>query len=268
MSLTRRIAAVVLVLVFSGALAADFLARTPYEAQDRNQLSAAPSWRYPLGTDELGRDRLSRLLHGARVSLLLAPAAALLSLAISAFMGILAGYWGGWLERLMLAGTDLVLSLPWLFLMLTVRATLPLNVSPALSVIITFALLGTLGWGPAARVVHAGVRSFERSEFVLQARAGGGSSWKVMSVHILPNLKPILFAQFWILVPAFLLSEANLGLLGLGVAEPLPSLGSLLREMENLNALAASPWLLAPATLLLIVVSCFHLVIPQQEALV
>ncbi|MFN7996114.1 MAG: ABC transporter permease [Bryobacteraceae bacterium] len=263
----RRFAAVLLVVAFLGALGADFLARTPYEAQQRNELSAGPSWRFPLGTDELGRDRFSRLLHGTRVSLLLAPSAALVSLAISAFIGILAAVSGGWLERLILAATDLVLSLPWLFLMLTVRATLPLNVSPSVSVIITFALLGTLGWGPAARVVHAAVRSLQRSDFVLQARAGGCSPRQLMLAHILPNLKPVLFAQFWILVPAFLLSEANLGLLGLGVAEPLPSLGSLLREMENLPALASSPWLLAPASLLLIIVSCLHIVISKQESL-
>jgi ABC-type dipeptide/oligopeptide/nickel transport system permease subunit len=215
----------------------------------------------------LGRDRFSRLVHGSRVSLLLAPAAALLSLSIATLVGLAAGQWGGWRERTILAGNDLVLSLPWLFLLLTIRALLPLNVPPWLSVGITFALLGMLGWAAAARVIHAGVRSLRNSDFALQARACGCSPRRLLLAHILPNLRPVLLAQFWILVPAFLLSEANLGLLGLGVAEPLPSLGSLLREMENLPALASSPWLLAPAALLLLVVSCIQVVFSKREDL-
>ncbi len=267
MKRTRPAAVFFLALIFAAGLGAGFLARTPYQAQDRDRLSAAPSWQYPLGTDELGRDRLSRLLHGTRVSLLLAPAAALVSLSIAGLLGVLAGYWGGWREHAILSGTDLVLSLPWLFLMLTVRAVLPLNTSPWLSVTVTFALLGMLGWAPAARVIHAGVRSIRNSDFVLQARASGCPPRRLLATHVLPNLKPVLFAQFWILVPAFLLAEANLGLLGLGVAEPLPSLGNLLREMENLSALRTSPWVLAPAGLLLAIVSCFHIVLSKGEGL-
>jgi len=264
MSGIRRAAGLVLLVLFGGALAADFVARTPYRVQDRDHLNVAPCARFLLGTDELGRDRFSRLVYGSRVSLLLAPAAALLSLCISALVGVLAGHWGGWRERTILAGTDLVLSLPWLFLVLTIRALLPLNVSPWLSVAITFALLGMLGWASAARVIHAGVRSLRSADFVLQARACGCPPRRLMLAHILPNLKPVLFAQFWILVPAFLLSEANLGLLGLGVAEPLPSLGSLLREMENLHLLASSPWILAPVALLLVVVSCFQIMVSKE----
>jgi ABC-type dipeptide/oligopeptide/nickel transport system permease subunit len=265
MKALRRVCALLLMLILAAGLGAGFLARSPYAAQDRDHLSAAPSCHFPLGTDELGRDRFSRLLYGCRVSLLLAPAAALLSLSISALAGILAGHWGGWRERVILSATDLVLSLPWLFLMLTIRALLPLNMSPWLSVVVTFALLGMLGWAAAARVIHAGVRSLRNSDFVLQARACGCPPGRLMLAHIVPNLKPVLLAQFWILIPAFLLSEANLGLLGLGVAEPLPSLGALLREMEDLSALRSSPWLLAPAGLLLVIVSSLHVVLSKGE---
>jgi ABC-type dipeptide/oligopeptide/nickel transport system permease subunit len=149
--------------------------------------------------------------------------------------------------------------------MLTLRAVLPLNLSPWLSVVVTFALLAVLGWAASARVIHARVRALRCADFVLQARASGCTPKRVMVAHMLPNLRPVVFAQFWILVPAFLLSEANLGLLGLGVAEPLPSLGNLLRELENLSALRTQPWLLAPAFLLLVVVSCFQAVLSNQE---
>jgi ABC-type dipeptide/oligopeptide/nickel transport system permease subunit len=260
-----RLARWLLALIFAAALAADLLAPRPYDAQFRDSPDARPSRHFLLGTDELGRDRFSRLLYGTRLSLLLAPAAAALATALSALVGLAAAASGRWGERGVLAVTDLVLSLPWLFLLLAVRALLPLNLAPLASVIITFALLGLLGWAPAARVLHAGIRALHQSDFVLHARASGSRPCRLMAVHILPNLVPLLRAQFWILVPAFLLTEANLGLLGLGVSEPLPSWGNLLRELENVAAVPSHPWLLVPVLLLILVVGCLHLAFPSGE---
>jgi ABC-type dipeptide/oligopeptide/nickel transport system permease subunit len=164
-----------------------------------------------------------------------------------------------------MSATDLFLSLPWLFLLITVRALLPLNVAPFTSVFITFSLLGCLGWAGAARVVCADVRRLCDSDFVLQARASGNAGFRLLWRHLLPNLKPILFAQFWISIPAFILSEANLSVLGLGVAEPLPSWGSLLRELESLSVISAQPWQFAPLVLLIASVTCFHLAMQREE---
>ena len=86
-----------------------------------------------------------------------------------------------------------------------------------------------------------------------------------MLFHLLPNLKAVLFTQFLVAIPVFILSEANLGLLGLGVAEPMPSWGSLMRDLENFSQLRTNPWLLAPAVLLALVVTCFQLVIPRED---
>ncbi|HXA07137.1 MAG TPA: ABC transporter permease [Bryobacteraceae bacterium] len=255
----------ILILVFAASLMAGLLAPAPYGQQFRDSTNAGPSRRFPLGTDELGRDRLSRLLYGSRVSLLLAPAAALLSTFIAALIGGLAGYLGGWWERLIMRFIDLSLSLPWLFLLLTVRALLPLNVSPVASVSITFALLGLLGWAGPARVVRSGVRSLTSSGFVLQAKACGCRGSRLLVMQVLPNLKPILQAQFWISVPVFILAEANLGLLGLGVSEPLPSWGNLLRGLENYGAVRSNPWTLAPVLLLVIVMGSLHLVFPGED---
>jgi len=259
MKWVRRAALVVLVAVFGISLFVDVIAPQPYARQNREVAGEPPSADYPLGTDDLGRDRLSRLLYGARISLLLALAAAALSVSIAAGIGITAGAAGGRVERWLMQATDLFLSLPWLFLLLAVRALLPLNVSPHTSVAITFALLGCLGWAASARVMRAGVRALSDSAFALQARACGCSRTRLFLVHMLPNLRPVLLAQFWISLPVFVLAEANLGMLGLGVAEPLPSWGTLLRELENLPAVTDSPWLLAPAALLVLVVSCLQL---------
>jgi ABC-type dipeptide/oligopeptide/nickel transport system permease subunit len=265
MKIVRKVAVAILVTVFTAALLAGFLAPAPYAQQFREAPDARPSWHHPLGTDELGRDSLSRLLYGTRVSMLLAPAAALLATVIAAVLGGVAGYLGGWWERIALGMADLSLSLPWLFLLITVRAFLPLNVSPVVSVAITFALLGLLGWSAAGRVVCAGAKALRNAEFVLQAQALGCSRWRLLFLQVLPNLKPVLFAQFWISIPLFVLTEANLGILGLGVAEPLPSWGSLLRGLEDWTAVQANPVRLVPLLLLVIVVSCFQIVLPRED---
>ena len=261
----QTIALVLLALVALASLAAGLIAPSSYAEQFRDSISAPPSARFLLGTDDLGRDRFARLLYGTRVSLLLAPAAALLSTLLAALIGGLAGYLGGRWERYVTAGIDLFLSLPWLFLLLAARALLPLNTSPITSVAITFLLLGCLGWATPARIIRAGTRTLVNADFLTQARASGISGVRLFWRHLLPNLRPILLAQFWISVPMFILSEANLGLLGLGVSEPLPSWGSMLRELENYTAVLQNPWMLAPVVLLVVVVACLQVVLRTEE---
>lgn len=256
----QRLALIVLVFVALASLLGSFIAPS-YSAQFREAIGAPPSRQFPLGTDELGRDRLARLLYGTRVSLLLAPAAALLATLIAALIGGAAGYLGGRWERLITSGIDLFLSLPWLFLLLAVRALLPLNTSPLTSVAITFLLLGCLGWASPARIIRAGTRSLAGSDFLLQARACGIAPCRLVWRHLLPNLRALLFAQFLLSVPVFILSEANLGLLGLGISEPLPSWGSLLKELESYAQVFQNPWMLAPALLLIAVVSCLEILL-------
>lgn len=265
MKLARMLAIGFLVVVSLTCLLANFLTTASYAHQFREAPNAAPSPQHLLGTDDLGRDRFSRLLYGTRVSLLLAPAAALLTSLLAALVGGVAGFAGGRVERYVMAATDLFLSLPWLFLLITVRAVLPLNVSPVTSVMITFALLGCLGWAGAARVVCADVRTLAQSDFILLARASGSFGLRLLWRHLAPNLKPVLHAQFWISVPVFILAEANLGILGLGVAEPLPSWGGLLRELESFSTVSGQPWQFVPLILLVMVVSSFHLVMTQEE---
>ncbi len=265
MSFWRRLACAVLLLVIAVSLAANWLAPAGYAKQYREVAGAPPSHEHWLGTDEIGRDRFARVLYGTRISLLLAPAAALLSTLLAALVGGLAGYLGGAWARTAMAVTDLFLSLPWLFLLITVRAMLPLNASPIVSVLVTFLMLGLLGWTTAARVLCATAGALRNSDFVRQARASGIRGARLFWIHVLPNLKPVLYAQFWISIPAFILSEANLGILGLGVAEPLPSWGSLLKELEGLVSVGEEPWKFVPLILLVVVVTSFQLVLSKQD---
>ena len=135
MSFWRGVACAVLLLVVGVSLAANWLAPAGYAKQYREAAGSPPSHQHWLGTDEIGRDRFARVLYGTRISLLLAPGAALLSTLMAALVGGLAGYLGGKWARTAMAITDLFLSLPWLFLLITIRALLPLNVSPMVSVL-------------------------------------------------------------------------------------------------------------------------------------
>jgi len=265
MNLWRKLACVVLAVVMCVAIAANWLAPAGYAKQYREATDAAPSQTHWLGTDEIGRDRFARVLYGTRISLLLAPAAALLSTLMAALIGGLAGYLGGIWARIAMAVTDLFLSLPWLFLLITARALMPLNISPLFSVMVTFLLLGLLGWTTAARVLCTTAGAIRSADFVRQARALGISGKRLFWIQVMPNLKPVLYAQFWISIPVFILSEANLGILGLGVAEPLPSWGSLLKELEGLVSVGEEPWKFVPLVLLVLVVMSFQLLLSARE---
>ncbi|HEY6971777.1 MAG TPA: ABC transporter permease [Candidatus Angelobacter sp.] len=261
-----RILAIVLLLVAAlAALGANYIAPAGYEHQFRESPDAPPSAQHWLGTDDLGRDRLARVLYGMRVSLLLAPLAAALATVLAALIGGIAGYWGGWVERCLMLVADVFLCVPWIFVLITVRAVLPLNISPETSVVVTFTLLGLLGWAASARVICAGARDMMKSEFVWMARATGFSGLKLIRLHMLPNLRGTLLAQFWISLPVFIIAEANLGVLGLGVSEPLPSLGTLLRELQHVVTLRPEPWQFVPLIVLIVVVSSFQTLINKQE---
>jgi peptide/nickel transport system permease protein len=257
---TSTLGAIVLI-----ALAASWISPYSYEHQFRNVPNAAPSAAHLLGTDTLGRDLFSRLLYGTRVSLLLAPAAALLATLMAGLLGAGAALLRGVCERAILSAADLLLALPLIFVLIALRAMLPLDVAPAVSVLATFLLLGLLGWPSALRVVWAATQRIRECDFYLLARASGCSPRRLILRHLFPNLRPVLLAQFWILIPAFILAEATLSMLGLGVMEPVPSWGSLLRGLENFTMVSANPWRLAPLILLIIVVVCFQLVLPNIE---
>lgn len=263
--MVRKLACAFLLMVGMFAVFADRLAPAHYATQFREAPDAGPSRQHLLGTDDIGRDRFSRILYGTRLSLLLAPAAALVSTLLAALIGGVAGYLGGFWARCAMGFTDLFLSLPWLFLLIMVRGLLPLDVSPLVSVMATFLLLGMLGWAASARILCAGAAALRNSGFLLQARASGLRGTRLFAVHVVPNLKPVLYAQFWISIPVFILSEANLGMLGLGVVEPMPSWGSLLRELEGMLSLGEAPWKLVPLVLLILVVSSFELILTKQE---
>ena len=169
----RIAAATLLATLFAAAVCAPAIAPHSYERQFRETTDGPPSADFRLGTDSLGRDRFSRLLHGSRITLLLAPAGAVLTTFLAALIGGLAGMAGGRLDRVLMACSDLCMCLPWLFLMMALRAALPLDTPSWVSVALTFFLVAALSWPAAARSVRASVRTLMDSDFLLFARASG-----------------------------------------------------------------------------------------------
>ena len=207
---------------------------------------APPGVLFLLGSDAFGRDVFSRLLYGARVSLFTGLLATLVALWLGLMLGTIAGFFGGWLDPLLMRGGELVLALPWLYLLLAVRAFLPLHIGTLETFLLLIAVIGGVGWVRPARLVRGVVLSGKERDFVTAARGFGASNLYLIRRHILPQTWPILLTQATVLIPQFLLAEISLSFLGLGVGEPVPSWGNMLAEGMQFHAIVNDPWLLFP----------------------
>jgi peptide/nickel transport system permease protein len=206
----------------------------------------APEVVFLLGTDAYGRDVFSRLLYGGRVSLFTGLLAAFLSLALGLALGTAAGFYGGWLDRLLMRGGELMMALPWLYLLLAVRAFLPLHITTVQAFFLLVVIIGGVGWVRPARLIRGVVLSARERGFVLAARGFGASNAYLIRRHILPLTLGVVLTQATVLIPQYILAEVALSFLGLGVGEPVPSWGNMLAEAQQYHALVEHWWMLAP----------------------
>ena len=231
-------------LVVAGPL----LWNIPPEATSPAQGLAGPSLAHPLGTDELGRDVLSRLLHGGRVTLLVGVAAMLASLLIGIVVGAIAGFNGGWLDALLMRFTDGMLAVPAFFFILVVITVVGTSVGTLVLVI------GALSWMPVARVVYGETLRWKTAEFVVAAVSLGVSPPRLLGRHILPQAIPSLVVSATLGVAFAILTESALSYLAFGVQPPLPSWGNMLQRAQQYvftaPALALYPGLAITAVVL------------------
>ncbi|MBZ5556535.1 MAG: ABC transporter permease [Acidobacteriia bacterium] len=226
--------------------------------------SPEPGRLFVLGTDEFGRDAFSRLCHGASVSLLLAPMAALLSIALAVVFGAWAGMCRGVVDVCVTRISEAFVVLPWFYVVVALRAALPLSLGGPTAVLIVFALLAALGCATPSRLFRGLVLSLAHREFVLAARATGASRSRVLSRHILPFLWPAIRTQLLMSIPVFIITEVTLSFLGLGVADPMPTWGGMLVPLQQYVVLTSYPWMWMPAVAIVSV--CLALQIVARES--
>jgi ABC-type dipeptide/oligopeptide/nickel transport system permease subunit len=252
-SFAFRSGAVLVALLVVTALGAGVLSpHDPYKV-DIDSVIAPPSMGHPFGTDYLGRDVLSRVLYGGRVSLTVGVLAVVISGLVGTGIGALAGYAGGWVDELLMRLTDIVLAFPTALLALAVMAIFE---DPTMTKI--FVVLGLVGWAGIARLVRAEVLAIKERDYITAARSIGVGPLGIVLRHVLPNTLGTLSVALTLGVAGNILTEAWLSFLGLGAQPPLPSWGSMITEGQFF--LTTRPWVCAfPGLALLLTVLGFNM---------
>ena len=217
---------------------------------------------FVLGTDRLGRDVLSRIIYGARISLTVGLVGITVSFAIGLVLGGLAGYYGGWVDGTVQRLIEIIRSFPELPLWMALSAALPVTWSPIGVFFGITIILGLIDWTGLARAVRSKLLALREEDFctaaVLGARPMGARPSRVIARHLLPNFMSHLIASATLSIPAMILGETALSFLGLGLRPPVTSWGVLLTEAQNINAVALYPWLMCPVVPVIIVVLAFN----------
>lgn len=226
----------VVILLVLLAIAAPLVARhDPLRIDLINQLSP-PSADHWLGTDIQGRDVWARLVYGARISLSVGIVSQGIALLLGVSLGLIAGYYGGWVDELVMRLADVTLAFPTLLLLIAMVAAL----QPSLGVV--FVTIGVVGWAGMARLVRGQVLVVRQLEYVQASRALGGRDWRIILIHVLPGvLAPVIIAAT-LGVAGAIIAESSLSFLGLGVQPPTPSWGAMIADGRDLSQLRHAPW--------------------------
>lgn len=213
---------------------------------------------YLLGTDQYGRDILSRLLYGAQISLSIGLIGIVIRFTLGIMIGGISGYFGGATDSVIMRFCELIMSIPALYLILSIRATFPADMSSIKVYLMIVAILSMIGWASTARVIRGMALSLRERQYVLAARTLGMPNWKIVLRHIVPGTFSYVIVAATLSVPYYMLGEVVLSFLGVGIQEPYASWGNMLSEAQNPEYLTNYPWLLAPGVAIFITVLAFN----------
>ena len=248
-----RCAALLLALIVVAALVVPWLSPYDYATPVWTQIFVAPTWQggRVFGTDALGRDMLVRVMWGCRISLLVGVAASMISVAIGVLWGAAAGYLGGRIDGLLMRTVDVLYSVPFIPFVIVLEVLFGRNF------LLVFVAIGAVSWLDIARMVRGQTLSIRAQEYIEAARALGVRTPAIIWRHVIPNLIGLVAVYATLTIPSVILFEALLSFLGLGVHEPLASLGSLVAEGAN-EMQAHPPLLIFPAAFLAAIILCFN----------
>jgi len=209
---------------------------------------------YLLGSDRLGRDVLSRVVYGTRISTSIGLIGVAISLVLGVILGGISGYFGGWIDNFIQRIIEFIMSVPTIPLWMGLAAAIPVTWSPVLVYLIITMIISLIGWTSLAREVRGRFMSWRNEPFVIAARLDGTSQMTIIGRHLVPGFVSHIIASVTLAIPAMIIAETSLSFLGIGLRPPVVSWGVLLQEAQNIRSLAEAPWLLTPGLLVIITV--------------
>ncbi|MDZ8183442.1 MAG: ABC transporter permease [Nostoc sp. ChiSLP02] len=213
-----------------------------------------------LGTDDQGRDQLSRLLYGGRISMFIGIFGVAISFPLGLLIGGISGYFGGWTDSIIMRLAEVLMTFPSIYLLVTLGAVLPPGLSSTQRFLLIVVITSVIGWAGLARVIRGQVLSIKEREFVQASRAMGGNPFYIIVRHVLPQTATYVIISATLAVPSFIGAEAILSLIGLGIQQPDPSWGNMLSLASNASIMVLQPWLIwPPAILIILTVLAFNL---------
>lgn len=213
-----------------------------------------------LGTDEQGRDQFTRLLYGGRVSLFIGIIGTAISFAIGCLVGGISGYFGGWLDAVLMRLAEVLMSVPSIYLLVSLAVFLPAQLSNTQRFALIICIISFVQWAGLARVIRGQVLSIKEEEFISAARATGASPLRIIMRHVLPQTASYIIISATLAIPGFIVAESVLSLIGLGIQPPDPSWGNMLSLSTNASIIVLQPWLIwSPSLLIILTVLAFNL---------
>jgi peptide/nickel transport system permease protein len=215
---------------------------------------------YLLGADARGRDIFSRILYGARISLSIGLVGVMISFSLGMLIGGIAGYYGGWLDGLLMRLCEMLMMVPGFYLLLAFRSAVPDNFTSVQTYCAIVVIFSMIGWPSLARIIRGMCLSLREREYVLAAKTMGVSNIKIIFNHLLPHTVSYTIFAVMLSIPGYILGESALSLIGLGIQDPYASWGNMLTDAMSIVRIQFAPWILTPAFFIFITVLCFNII--------